>query len=198
MEIPISQETSCPALEHYIILNDGHKQCKHCTNPDHLKIYGPKTSTNSLYHHLKATHNIDPRTMESEPRANNILPLLTQAETTKITDMFIKWIVNDIQPFTTAHNIDFKNFCKVLNPQYNIPCRQTTQKLITAEYKTYKHRVSTMLQSITGAISLTADLWTSITMDAYCGVTAHYIDDNWQSQHILLDVAPMPYPHTGK
>ena len=47
------------------------------------------------------------------------------------------------------------------------------------------------------AVSLTADMWTSITMDAYLAVTCHHVDDSAKLATVLLGVLPFPVSHTA-
>jgi hypothetical protein len=47
------------------------------------------------------------------------------------------------------------------------------------------------------AISLTADMWTSLNMDAYLAVTCHYVDDSAKLATVLLGVLPFPVSHTA-
>ncbi|XP_042514460.1 zinc finger BED domain-containing protein RICESLEEPER 2-like [Macadamia integrifolia] len=58
-------------------------------------------------------------------------------------------------------------------------------------------RIRNLLNSFSGRISLTSDLWTSITNDGYIALTAHYIDKDWVLHKKLLKFCIMPPPHTG-
>ncbi|KAI9910004.1 hypothetical protein PsorP6_010783 [Peronosclerospora sorghi] len=39
------------------------------------------------------------------------------------------------------------------------------------------------------------DIWTASNGDPYLGVTAHWIDNNWDLKKIVLDVSGIPNPH---
>ncbi|KAG0416399.1 hypothetical protein HPB47_006444 [Ixodes persulcatus] len=52
--------------------------------------------------------------------------------------------------------------------------------------------------SATSFISLAADFWTSIANDAYLGVTAHWIDDDWVFRSSTLQVRHVPERHTAE
>ena len=57
--------------------------------------------------------------------------------------------------------------------------------------------VADELKNLLTKVSLTTDVWTSITNQAYLGVTIHYIDDEWNMQHFLLDLIHFEHHHTG-
>lgn len=116
----------------------------------------------------------------------------------EITEAYIKWLVSDLQPFTTSSCKTFQKFVSKLNPDYKIPSRQRTKRLIKKHYESEKVKISQTLEKLPGKISLTTDLWTSIDMEGFCGITAHFIDETWRLQHILLDIAPISSPHTGE
>ena len=54
-----------------------------------------------------------------------------------------------------------------------------------------------MLEETPGMISLTGDLWTSITTDGYLAITVHFIDKEWVLQKRVLDFSFVAPPHTG-
>jgi hypothetical protein len=47
-------------------------------------------------------------------------------------------------------------------------------------------------------ISLTLDCWTSSNVQAFMGITAHYIDDTWVPRSLILDFVPLEGEHTGE
>ena len=57
--------------------------------------------------------------------------------------------------------------------------------------------VANELETLLIKVSFIADIWTSITNQAYLGVTVHYIDDEWNMQHYLLDLIHFEHHHTG-
>jgi hypothetical protein len=48
-----------------------------------------------------------------------------------------------------------------------------------------------------GRISLTSDLWSSLTTDGYICVAVHYVDVNWILQKRVLNFSFMAPPHNG-
>ena len=47
-------------------------------------------------------------------------------------------------------------------------------------------------------VAITTDLWTSLQMKSYCGVTAHYISETWELTSTLLETFELPAAHTGE
>jgi len=165
-----------------------------CDKVNVNKIYQPKTATSNLVYHLRTKHKIS--IVAATDKVN--FPPLTEKEKSEATKAFVKWVVNGLQPFTICEDENFSQFVRCLNPLYQIPCRKTLRVDVLQLFESAKFYVKTVLENAPGAISLTTDLWTSLTMDSYCGVTAHFFGDEWQLKHIVLDVRPMPYPHTGE
>ena len=49
-----------------------------------------------------------------------------------------------------------------------------------------------------GVISLTLDTWTSPNAISFLGITAHWIDDDWNLIEILADFCKLSGSHTGE
>ena len=64
-------------------------------------------------------------------------------------------------------------------------------------HKREKTKLKFPLESVDCRISLTYDLWTSITTDEYLCITAHFIDQDWRLEKRILNFCFMPPPHTG-
>lgn len=173
--------------KYFTTLPDGRKQCKFCNNE---RIYSGTSPTTPLWAHVRKYHS-GHIGEKSTPEP------LTAMQQEKITTSFIKWIVNSNQSFTVSDHKDFRDLIQNLNEGYKVPCRQTTQKLVMEKFEYYKAIIQNILQHTPGDISLTCDIWTSITMESYIGITAHFIDDKWQLCYLTLDIQPMPHPHTG-
>jgi hypothetical protein len=124
-------------------------------------------------------------------------PIITPFDQETATRHFIKWIVCDLQPFTTAESPELHNFVECLNPQYRLPSRNQAKNLVMDRFTNAKVITSSILQDAPGSITLTTDIWTSVANDSYLGLTAHFIDSDWVMQHLTLTVEPLPNPHTG-
>ncbi|KAL4566946.1 hypothetical protein LXL04_031072 [Taraxacum kok-saghyz] len=60
-----------------------------------------------------------------------------------------------------------------------------------------KLKIKEALSCITGRICLTSDCWSSITTDGYLSLPAHFIDNSWNLQKIILNFTFLPPLHTG-
>ena len=75
--------------------------------------------------------------------------------------------------------------------------RNTAKTDVIKMHKREKTKLKFLLESVDFRISLTSDLWTSITTDGYLCITAHFIDQDWRLQKRILNFCFMPPPHTG-
>lgn len=64
-----------------------------------------------------------------------------------------------------------------------------------ARYQQEKEKTKAEVKEVR-SVSLTADVWTSLSMDAYLAVTCHYLDDNTRLRSTLLSVVKFPQVHT--
>lgn len=70
--------------------------------------------------------------------------------------------------------------------------------MIAQSYEEKKEKVKNELQSA-AVVRLTADMWTSINMEAYLAVTCHYIDTENQTMCTsVLGVEHFPQQHTAE
>ncbi len=65
--------------------------------------------------------------------------------------------------------------------------------MLDEKYKVTKDQAVAQV-SKASTVSLTADMWTSINMDAYLAVTCHFITEEVQLSTILLGVKTSPGP----
>lgn len=110
----------------------------------------------------------------------------------------VKWIVIKQHAFTIVEEPDFINFIHSLHPTTKIPSADTIKSYISNFYKTDKEKVQKILSNIPGKISFTIDCWTSPSAKSFLSITAHYINKDWELQHILLDFIEMFDSHTGQ
>jgi hypothetical protein len=70
--------------------------------------------------------------------------------------------------------------------------------MIVSKFETARIEVLNYLQLSTSKVSLTADMWTSISSLGILAITVHYINDSWQFEHFVLDVLYIPSPHDSE
>jgi len=170
-----------------------HNVCKTCSFK-----YKLTTGISTLRKHLKDNHQIvvPTRNTRKQTPITEVKPF-NQQEQAEHTEYLIRWLICDLQPFTTVDNVYFREFIKHFCPQYTIPRRQQVKDLIMSAFINRRTKIASELQ-IEGQCSLTADIWTSINQDAYLGITIHYIDSNWNLRNFLLDIIPFTTRHTGE
>ncbi|XP_054634953.1 zinc finger BED domain-containing protein 4-like [Dunckerocampus dactyliophorus] len=105
-------------------------------------------------------------------------------------------IVVDMQPFSIVEDKGFKAFVNLLDPTYIIPNRKALGKMVDDKYKATKEKAMALV-SKASAVSLTADMWTSINMDAYLAVTCHFMTEEVQLSTVVLGVQKFPQTHTA-
>lgn len=151
-------------------------------------------STTTLERHLKSKHPDVYNNLgqdEAKPK-----PWTTEIQKEK-HKLFINWVITDQQPFTIVENLNFKKFIASIQPKYKIPSRHTIKDMIMKKFENAQVQISNYLQLSTSKISLTMDMWTSISSLGILAVTIHFIKDDWQFDHFVLDVLYVPSPHNA-
>jgi hypothetical protein len=173
---------------------DGHEQIEKfiLCNVGQCSLSG-KNSTSTLERHLKAKHH-DAYKELCEQKSNALEPWSNALQKEKHI-LLVNWIIVDQQPFTVVENPGFIKYMLAIQPRYKLPSRHTLKKMILSKFKTGRKEIFNYLQQSTSKISLTMDMWTSISALGILAVTAHFINDNWQFEHFVLDVLYIPSPH---
>lgn len=114
----------------------------------------------------------------------------------ELDEALVNMVVKDSQPFSIVDDTSFKEFVALLDPTYTVPSRKTLKIMVNRRYEQEKTNAKALVQRVE-AVSLTADMWTSIAMDAYLAVTCHYVDDSAKLATVLLGVLPFPEAHTA-
>jgi hypothetical protein len=93
---------------------------------------------------------------------------------------------------------DFKIFIRSLYPAIQIPTANTIKSQLIKCYEDDKEKIKSILSNLPGKISFTTDCWTSPSTKSFMSITAHYINEEWELKHILLDFIEMYDQHTGQ
>ncbi|KAH9374227.1 hypothetical protein HPB48_013712 [Haemaphysalis longicornis] len=157
----------------------------------------------SLQYHLRAKHPGLPLQQESSQKTQTTIDAYTARalSTTKeesIAQALVTWIVSSSRPLSIVEDDGLANVLKIASgsPCYQPPSRRAVDARVGALYNRKKSDVQAEL-STSSFISLTADFWTSVTNDAYLGVTAHWIDDDWVLRSATLQVRHIPEWHAA-
>ncbi|CAJ1050793.1 E3 SUMO-protein ligase ZBED1-like [Xyrichtys novacula] len=84
----------------------------------------------------------------------------------------------------------------VVHPKYKLPSRSFLTKQMEKKYEVIKAKIKQALQE-TDSIALTTDICTGISMEAYMGVTCHYMGKNWNMVSHSLTTMPLEERHTA-
>ncbi|XP_010530487.1 PREDICTED: zinc finger BED domain-containing protein RICESLEEPER 2-like [Tarenaya hassleriana] len=103
----------------------------------------------------------------------------------------IKMVIMDELPFAFVEGAGFKLFCSVACPSFVIPSRKVVAKEIYQFFLSEKASLKGLLNENKQRISLTTDIWTSITTVSYMVITAHFIDSTWRLNRKIIGFAPI-------
>jgi hypothetical protein len=107
----------------------------------------------------------------------------------------LRWVVLHDQPFIVVESAEFRS---MFQRGTIVPSADTIKRDIMKCHREEADRIGDRLCNAGSKISVTLDCWTSPNTKAFLGITAHYIDDNWILQSLLLDFVPLPDLHTGE
>ncbi|XP_030763197.1 zinc finger BED domain-containing protein 1-like [Sitophilus oryzae] len=123
------------------------------------------------------------------------IPLTRQK---KINDLILNMIITDLQPFSIVSDRGFRKLLNELEPSYLIPSRPTFSKsLMPARYEEKSEKLKNLLKTA-DHVMVSTDSWTSINMESYTAITAHFINSDWHSQGCLLSCFSYSDRHTAE
>ncbi len=91
----------------------------------------------------------------------------------------------------TKHFPPFSDIC----PECSL--FQALKAMVEDRYQKSKEKAKAFVSQAT-AVSLTADMWTSMNTDSYPAVTCHFIDASTSLQSVVLGVQRFPQSHTAE
>lgn len=99
-------------------------------------------------------------------------------------------------PFTVVEEVNFINYIHSIHPSTKIPSADTIKSYIMKIYEENTQIIQNIFINLSSKISFTTDCWTSPSSKSFMSITAHFINDDWILQHILLDFIET-YDHSG-
>ncbi|CAG8840183.1 9086_t:CDS:2, partial [Racocetra persica] len=108
------------------------------------------------------------------------------------------WIVSDTLPFSTVESKALIALLHFLNTTLELPSRETIKSIVQNSFISMRSDVQALFGQIFSNISITLDIWTSRANMPFLGITAHWINSNWNLKKILVDMCMLLHPHTGE
>jgi len=75
----------------------------------------------------------------------------------------------------------------MLHPEVECLSGDTVKVYILSMFEEERNRMRKVLQDTLGKISFTLDAWTSRNQLPFLGITAHWVDSEWDLRSTLLD-----------
>ncbi|GBB83187.1 hypothetical protein RclHR1_00010069 [Rhizophagus clarus] len=155
------------------------------------QTYSKSTGISTLKEHLKKVHGIvidkikKTQTKLNFPRVDP----WPKEEMLVRDQVLVEWITVDLQPFSVVTNNQFINLVNILDPRYRLPGKTSIKEKVVDHFDNMRKNIKLDVDKIPGKVSLTSDMWTSmLNNNSFLGLTIHFIDQEWNMQHFLLDI----------
>lgn len=112
-------------------------------------------------------------------------------------EKIVEWIAIKYLPFNFFDDEETQSFFKYFNKNIALPKRTSLKNKVDKHFDRVKEIVLKIVSGNSSNISFTIDGWTSVSHKSYYGITAHYIDDDWKLQSLVIDFVPANGRHTG-
>ncbi|GET01416.1 zinc finger BED domain-containing protein 1-like [Rhizophagus clarus] len=184
---PFKQTAAIIKPQTKFLLDDGEK----CS-----KNYKYDGSTGNLSYHLIKHGIILP--LES----GIISPMHTQSASNKNGQKekelsTLWWILLTTQPLSTITQKAYIEHMYIIDPQFTVSGEKKLRMMIARSYGYNKEKLNLLLKTAQ-SISLTTDLWSSRSKHGYLGLTATWINKNFEIMDVLLEISYFLTPHTAK
>lgn len=187
--------------EHFTVADDDKTKaiCDHC--PKHKNRYSyNKGGTTNLMNHLLSKHKekLRPALRDSkQPRIDEMITDKPSFSIEVFEKKLVEWIVLNDQPFTEVESESFRTLLTLLKPNIKILSADTIKRRILGLFQSKQFEMEETFNALDCKVSFTTDCWTSPNMIAFMGVTAHYIDNDWNLQSFTIDFMNLHSSHTG-
>ena len=96
----------------------------------------------------------------------------------------------DLRPISVVDGQGFTRLLNYLESGYKVPSRPHVTSICHKMFDSLKEELLAKLDS--PYVSLTTDIWTSQTRQAYLTVTAHFITEKWKMESKVFQTREMP------
>lgn len=113
-------------------------------------------------------------------------------------ESLIKWIINSDQPFCECQQEDFVELLKSLNPEAKHFSAQTVKRDIMKKFEECVAETKIRLSKVSSKFAFTVDAWTSKNVLPFMDIRAHWINDDWTYESVVVDFSFIEGDHAGK
>jgi hypothetical protein len=163
------------------------------------KSYKHDGSTGNLSSHI-IRHGVIPPTehfVENKSQSTTQpIPIQKHGQKEKEESM-LRWILSTTQPLSTVTHKAYIEHMHIIDPEFVVPGEKKLRMMIARSYGYNKEKLTQLLKTAQ-SISLTTDLWTSRSKHGYLGLTATWINQNFEILDVLLEITYFPAPHTAE
>ena len=110
---------------------------------------------------------------------------VTPACSKKITELILNTAVGDLRPISIVEAENLKKLINKLAPNYDIPSRCTFTRMIDEKFLICKVEMQKLLTYAKYA-AITTDLWCSVKMQSFIGVTIHCVNKDRKLVNFVL------------
>ena len=120
----------------------------------------------------------------------------------KLNHLVREWIVGALLPYNTVKNGALVRLLKTACPRFAVPSAKYLRTCLMPDiYNKVKNKILELIhdeQSVS-CCSLTTDMWSCQSMDAYMALTIHFIKKAaWQRKSAVLQCLPFAESHTAE
>jgi len=108
-----------------------------------------------------------------------------------------KMVIVDELPFLHVEREGFRDFCKVMRPEFVVPSRATVTRDCCALFIEERKKLKNVFRALSSRLCLTTDTWTSGQNLSYMCLTAHFFDDSWRLHKRIINFCPVA-GHSGE
>ena len=112
--------------------------------------------------------------------------------------LFAECILYHGYPLSMVEHKKIRELHRYLNSNVKDVSRYMITKCVKGEHEKYKKIIFEKMKSCMSRICLTCDGWTACTSRSYYALTAHFIDNDWKLNSLLLNFRRFPPPHDGE
>ncbi|XP_065892775.1 E3 SUMO-protein ligase ZBED1-like [Dysidea avara] len=134
-------------------------------------------STSNLRDHLQRSHSAVYTRDSGQPKIDSIMKVqkCSPARAKILDNLIVGLTVHDLRPARMVEGWGFQELMEYCEPGYTVPSRKHISKLMFDRYTSGKALLTDKLQSDTFSLSLTTDIWTSSSTEAYISLTCHFL-----------------------